>query len=85
MRPSLSLLGIQTPESDRLSTARTNGLDNIHHLCDTAPAMKKRTNIYLSQEQFKRLAGLRKKSGATMAEQIRRAIDAWLDKEEKKT
>jgi predicted DNA-binding protein len=46
--------------------------------------MQKRTNIYLRPDQMKRLEALRKKSGATMAEQIRRAIDAWLDKEEKK-
>ena len=42
-----------------------------------------RTNISLSQHQMKRLEVLRKKSGASMAEQIRRAVDTWLDNEER--
>ena|ERR1051326_485991 len=43
-----------------------------------------RTNIYLSASQMKRLEVLRKRSGGTMAEQVRRAIDFWLDAEERK-
>ena len=43
-----------------------------------------RTNIYLSDSQLKRMEVLRKKSGGTMAEQVRRAIDLWLDTEEQK-
>ena len=45
---------------------------------------KVRTNIYLSADQMTRLGVLRKKSGLTMAEQVRRAIDFWLDSEERK-
>ena len=45
---------------------------------------RKRTNVYLSEAQLKRLEVLRKKSGASMAEQVRRAIDFWLDSEEQK-
>jgi predicted DNA-binding protein len=45
---------------------------------------KVRTNIYLSADQMTRLGVLRKKSGLTMAEQVRRAIDFWLDSEEQK-
>ena len=44
--------------------------------------MKKRTNIISPPNRLKRLEALRRKSGAPMAEQIRRAIDAWLDREE---
>ncbi len=43
-----------------------------------------RTNIYLTADQMKRLEVLRSKSGSTMAEQVRRAIDFWLDSEEQK-
>jgi len=45
---------------------------------------RKRTNVYLSEAQLKRLEVLRKKSGASMAEQVRRAVDFWLDSEEQK-
>ena len=45
---------------------------------------KVRTNIYLTDDQMIRLAVLRKKSGSTMAEQVRRAVDFWLDSEEQK-
>jgi hypothetical protein len=44
----------------------------------------RRTNIYLSDDQLLRMEVLRKTSGGTMAEQVRRAIDLWLDSEEKK-
>ncbi len=45
---------------------------------------KVRTNIYLSADQMKRLEVLRKKSDLTMAEQVRRAVDFWLESEEQK-
>ena len=45
---------------------------------------KVRTNIYLTDDQMKRLEILRGFSGSTMAEQVRRAIDFWLDSQEQK-
>jgi hypothetical protein len=45
---------------------------------------KVRTNIYLTDDQMKRLEVLRGLSGSTMAEQVRRAVDFWLDSEEQK-
>ncbi len=45
---------------------------------------KVRTNIYLTDDQMKRLEILRGFSGSTMAEQVRRAVDFWLDSEEQK-
>jgi predicted DNA-binding protein len=41
---------------------------------------KERTNIYLEEEQIKRLRALQKKTGAPVAELVRRAIDAYLKK-----
>lgn len=40
----------------------------------------KRTNIYLREDQLKRLEAASKQSGAPTAELIRRAIDAYLKK-----
>jgi predicted DNA-binding protein len=40
----------------------------------------KRTNVYLREEQLKRLEAASEKSGAPVAELIRRAIDAYLKK-----
>jgi predicted DNA-binding protein len=40
--------------------------------------MKHRTNIYLKPEQMKRLRALNKKTGAPIAELIRRAVDRFL-------
>jgi len=41
----------------------------------------KRTTLYLKEEQIKKLEALSAKSGAPVAELIRRAIDAYLKKE----
>jgi predicted DNA-binding protein len=40
----------------------------------------KRTNIYIRQHQHKALAQLSEKTGATVSELIRRAIDEYLKK-----
>jgi predicted DNA-binding protein len=40
----------------------------------------KRTNIHLAEEQIKRLRALSDKTGATVAELIRRAIETYLKK-----
>jgi predicted DNA-binding protein len=46
----------------------------IHHM--------KRTNIYLSHIQIERLQGESKKTGLSVAELIRRAIDLFFREEE---
>lgn len=38
----------------------------------------KQTNIYLTEQQRKRLKELAKETGLTAAEHVRRAIDAYL-------
>ena len=38
----------------------------------------KRTNIHLTEQQRAKLAKLAKKTGLTVAEMVRRAIDAFL-------
>jgi hypothetical protein len=38
----------------------------------------KRTNVFLTQAQLKKLADLKAKTGVPVSEQIRRAIDAYL-------
>lgn len=43
----------------------------------------KRTTIFLNLKQIERLFNNRKKNGLRLSEQIRRAIDMYLDKEEK--
>ena len=40
----------------------------------------KRTNIHLTEQQRAKLAKLAKKTGLTVAEMVRRAIDAFLKK-----
>jgi len=40
----------------------------------------KRTTIFLSEDQVKKLDALKKKTGAPVSEQIRRAIDEYLRK-----
>jgi predicted DNA-binding protein len=40
--------------------------------------MKERTNIYLATDQMKQLKALSKKTGAPVAELIRRAVEAYL-------
>lgn len=44
----------------------------------------KRTNIYLTQKQIKRLNKLSEESGVLSSEMIRRAIDEYLDEKEGK-
>ena len=53
-----------------------------HHMVYTAP-MKHRTNIYLTPDQVKRLKALNEKTGAPMAELVRRAVDEYLRKRAK--
>ena len=42
--------------------------------------MKYRTDIYLTTDQVKRLKALNEKTGAPVAELIRRAVDEYLKK-----
>jgi predicted DNA-binding protein len=44
----------------------------------TDVAMKLRTNIYLRPDQMKQLKALSEKTGAPIAELVRRAVDAYL-------
>jgi len=46
--------------------------------------MPRRTNIYLPEEQIKRLKDISKKKDISVSEIIRRAIDEYLRREEKK-
>ena len=46
--------------------------------------MMKRFNFYISDVQLKRLRALAKKSGLTTSEILRRAIDEYWEKFEKK-
>lgn len=46
--------------------------------------MKKRTNIYLTQEQWQRLGKLSEKTLAPASALIRRAVDEYLDRQEGK-
>ncbi|HUV58528.1 MAG TPA: CopG family transcriptional regulator [Desulfatiglandales bacterium] len=46
--------------------------------------MPKRTNIYLPEEQIKRLKDISKKKDISVSELIRRAIEDYLKREEKK-
>ncbi|MGB8786040.1 MAG: ribbon-helix-helix domain-containing protein [Candidatus Acidiferrales bacterium] len=50
------------------------------HIVYTGTRMKDRTNIYLRPDQMKRLKALNKKTGAPVAELIRRAVDEYLGK-----
>ena len=45
--------------------------------------MQHRTNIYLRQDQTKKLKALSEKTGAPVAELIRRAIDKYLQERAK--
>jgi predicted DNA-binding protein len=42
--------------------------------------MKHRTNIYLTPDQVKRLKALNERTGAPVAELVRRAVDEYLKK-----
>ncbi len=44
----------------------------------------KRVNYHLTEEQIKRLQSLGEKTGLSVAEIIRRAVDEYLDRKEKK-
>lgn len=44
----------------------------------TVAYMKRRTNIYLRPDQMKKLKALNEKTGAPVAELVRRAVDAYL-------
>jgi predicted DNA-binding protein len=44
----------------------------------------KRVNLYLAEIQIKRLKGLSQKTGLSVSEHVRRAIDEYLYKEKKK-
>ena len=46
--------------------------------------MPKRTNIYLPEEQSRRLKKLAQKKDVSVSELVRRAIEEYLSKEEKK-
>lgn len=43
-----------------------------------------RLGVYLSEVQVKKLRAIQKKTGLTVAELIRRAVDGWLEDYEKK-
>jgi predicted DNA-binding protein len=45
---------------------------------------KTRTNIYLTEEQRAGLTALSQQTGAPVAEIVRRAVDAYLEKEREK-
>ena len=45
----------------------------------------KRVNYHLTEDEIKRLQGLAEKTGLSVAEIIRRAVDEFLDKKEKRT
>jgi hypothetical protein len=44
----------------------------------------KRTNFHITDQQLAALRGLAEKTGLTVAELVRRAIDDYLKREEKK-
>lgn len=48
------------------------------YACRVRVGDMKRTALFLKPEQFAKLAALSKKTGAPIAELIRRAIDAYL-------
>ena len=43
-----------------------------------------RTNIYLTEPQTKKFKAISKKTGLTVSDLIRRALDEWLEKYEEK-
>jgi hypothetical protein len=48
------------------------------HMVYTVTYMKQRTNIYLTPDQMKKLKLLNEKTGAPVAELVRRAVDKYL-------
>jgi hypothetical protein len=88
------LLGIRQGSQDTLQDAlgpaisRTmEGADN-NHLAECMPACyyrgMRRTALFLKQSQIRELQALSRKTGAPVAELIRRAIDMYLEKKAKK-
>jgi predicted DNA-binding protein len=49
-----------------------------HHMVYTSTVLKLRTNIYLTPDQMKKLKLLNEKTGAPVAELVRRAVDEYL-------
>lgn len=45
--------------------------------------LMKRTALYLKEEQLKKLEAISSRTGAPVAELVRRAIDAYLEKQKK--
>jgi len=71
-----------------VQTARVSNVSKIS-LDKTADSMydirtMKRVNYHLTEDQIKRLQGLAQKTGLSVAEIIRRAVDEFLDRKEKK-
>ena len=54
----------------------TTGVYDIHTM--------KRVNYHLTEEQIRRLQSLAERTGLTVAEIIRRAVDEYLDRREKR-
>jgi predicted DNA-binding protein len=50
----------------------------MNHMVYNVPVPKRRTNIYLTPDQMKRLKLLNEKTGAPVAELVRRAVDEYL-------
>jgi predicted DNA-binding protein len=60
-----------------------NFLDNPIYVCIIYRLMK-RVNYHLTEAEITRLQALSKKTGLSVAEIIRRAIDEYLDRKERK-
>jgi hypothetical protein len=58
------------------------GLLTYRHICGTICTMK-RTALFLKEEQIKKLQKLSDKTGAPVAELVRRAIDKYLQERAK--
>jgi predicted DNA-binding protein len=54
-----------------------------YHVVYTGIIMKRRTNIYFRPDQMKKLKELNEKTGAPVAELVRRAVDEYLAKRSK--
>ena len=57
----------------------------INHICDTRTMPLKRTALFLKDEQLTKLQKLSEKTGAPVAELVRRAIDKYLQEKAKRT
>lgn len=89
-KPSrLQVQGLQCPqesrEIDTLSVVDySSGIHASKIPIQYRQLMVKQTDIRLSNDQLVRLKALRKKYDVTLTEQIRRAVDSWLESEERK-